>query len=288
MYVLFNILNQRLILVKLEFIVSNRYNDDSRMILKGNRQMRILLIRHAEPDYSVDSLTPKGRVEAELLSRRLVSYNIRDFYVSPLGRARDTAEYTLRKLNRTAEILPWLPEFRGTYPDPETGKKRIVAWDVKPRIWSAFPGILDISTWSLCPAFSGGNVHEIWQETTAGVDELLGRYGYHRDGPVWLCSDNQDFTIALFCHFGISMAILGYLTNISPMVLWQCTLCQPSSVSEIVTEERIKGEVAFRVIRLGDLTHLEAAGESPSTAGLFPECYTGIDSTDPAVNGALK
>ena len=27
--------------------------------------MRILLIRHAEPDYSVDSLTPKGRTEAK-------------------------------------------------------------------------------------------------------------------------------------------------------------------------------------------------------------------------------
>ena len=53
--------------------------------------MRILLIRHAEPDYSVDSLTPKGRVEAELLSRRLIRYDIRDFYVSPLGRAKDTA-----------------------------------------------------------------------------------------------------------------------------------------------------------------------------------------------------
>ena len=35
--------------------------------------MRILLIRHAEPDYTVDSLNPKGRVEAELLSRRLAN-----------------------------------------------------------------------------------------------------------------------------------------------------------------------------------------------------------------------
>ena len=129
---------------------------------------------------------------------------------------------------------------------------------------------------------------EIWQETTAGVDELLGRYGYVKDGPVWKCADNRDFTIALFCHFGISMAILGYLTDVSPMVLWHHTLCLPSSVTEVVTEERIRGEVAFRITKLGDLTHLEAAGETRSTAGLFPEVYTGIDSTDPAVNGTLK
>ena len=247
--------------------------------------MRILLIRHAEPDYTVDSLTPKGRTEAELLSRRLVRYPVQDFYVSPLGRARDTADYTLRKLNRQAEVLPWLAEFRGSYPDPETGERRTVAWDVRPRIWTAFPGISDIRTWTDAPVFDRGNVREIWKETTDGMDELLGRYACVKDGPVWRCERNTDLTIALFCHFGISMAILGYLTDISPMVLWHRVLCLPSSVTEIVTEERILGEVSFRVTKLGDLTHLEAAGEKRSTAGLFPECYTGIDSTDPAVNG---
>lgn len=250
--------------------------------------MRILLIRHAEPDYAVDSLTPKGRAEAELLSRRLVRYDFRDIYVSPLGRARDTAAYTLSKLGRDAEVLPWLREFRGSYPDPETGRRRGVAWDVKPRIWKAFPGVMDIETWMDVPAFAGGDVREVWFETVAGVDGLLARYGFRKDGPVWKSVRNTHDTIALFCHFGISMAILAYLTGVSPMFLWHHTLCLPSSVTEVVTEERIPGEVSFRVTKLGDLTHLEAAGEKESTAGLFPECYTGIDSTDPAVNGTLE
>ena len=51
--------------------------------------MKILIIRHGEPDYSIDSLTEKGWREAELLSRRLAPLGIRDFYVSPLGRAQD-------------------------------------------------------------------------------------------------------------------------------------------------------------------------------------------------------
>ena len=65
--------------------------------------MKILLVRHAEPDYTIDSLTPKGRREAELLSRRLCKLDVKNFYVSPQGRARDTASYTLSKLNRTVE-----------------------------------------------------------------------------------------------------------------------------------------------------------------------------------------
>ena len=246
--------------------------------------MRILLIRHAEPDYSIDSITPKGKVEAELLSRRMAAYEIRDFYVSPLGRARDTAAYTLERMNREAEVLPWLKEFNGKYPDPETGKLRL-AWDIKPRIWPDFPGVWDIRTFLENALFDEGNFREVWQETADGVDELMGRYGYRKNGPVWLCDHNTQDTIALFCHFGISMAVISCLTDIPPMVLWHRTLCLPSSVTEVVTEERIPGEVSFRITKLGDTTHLEANGEIRSTAGLFPECYTGIDTTDPENDG---
>ena len=248
--------------------------------------MRILLIRHAEPDYTVDSLTPKGRVEAELLSRRMVCYDIRDFYVSPLGRAKDTAEYTLQKLGRTAEELPWLAEFRGRCPDPETGRMHL-PWDLPPRLWSSLPGAHDVRIWTDAPLFEGSNVAGIWKETTEGADRLLARYGFRKDGPVWRGNANTRDTIALFCHFGISMAFAGYLMDISPLELWHRTLTLPSSVTELVTEERVPGEVSFRMTRLGDITHLESAGEKRSTAGLFPECYTGIDSTDPEKNGTL-
>ena len=66
--------------------------------------MKLLIIRHGDPDYSIDSLTPQGRIEAELLSRKMEKIEVAAFYVSPLGRARDTAEYTLKKLGRTAEV----------------------------------------------------------------------------------------------------------------------------------------------------------------------------------------
>ena len=248
--------------------------------------MRILLIRHAEPDYSVDSLTAKGRVEAELLSRRLIHYEIRDFYVSPLGRAKATAAFTLNKLGRTAEELPWLAEFRGRCINPETGKKHL-PWDFPPRIWSSFPSAHDIGAWTELPLFKGSDVGTVWQETVEGLKALMGRYGFTKEGPVWLCGNNSRDTIALFCHFGISMALLGILTDCSPLVLWHRALALPSSVTEVVTEERVYGEISFRVTRLGDIAHLESNGEKRSTAGLFPECFTGIDSTDPAVNGTL-
>ncbi len=245
--------------------------------------MRILLLRHGEPDYTTDTLTEKGRREAELLSRRLAAYRIRDFYTSPLGRARETAGYTLRAMNREAETLPWLAEFRGRYPHPETGRSSL-PWDFPPRFWTSQPQLTDPVRWADAPLFEGGNVRQIWDETTRGADGLLGRYGFKKDGPVWRFEKNNRDTIALFCHFAISMAFLAHLLNESPVPLWQHFLCLTSSLTEVVTEERTPGEAAFRIVRLGDTAHLEFGGEGRSTAGLFPECFTGVDSTDQNTN----
>ena len=68
--------------------------------------MKLLIVRHGDPDYSIDSLTETGWIEAELLSDRLCKLDVKAFYCSPKGRARDTAKATLEKLGRQAEILP--------------------------------------------------------------------------------------------------------------------------------------------------------------------------------------
>ena len=70
--------------------------------------MKLMFVRHAEPEYKHDSLTLKGHREAQLLSLRLAKLDVRDFYASPLGRAQETARYTLERTHRTAETLPWL------------------------------------------------------------------------------------------------------------------------------------------------------------------------------------
>ena len=57
--------------------------------------MKLLFIRHGDPDYTIDSLTEKGWKEAEFLSEKIAALDVRDFYVSPLGRAKDTASCTL-------------------------------------------------------------------------------------------------------------------------------------------------------------------------------------------------
>lgn len=242
--------------------------------------MKILIVRHAEPDYAVDGLTQKGCREAELLAQRLCLLHVKNFYVSPLGRAQMTAAYTLSRMHRTAETLPWLHEFRGHCFDEMAGRDRI-CWDYRPRQWLTHPLLYDPEHWLDDPLLQGGNVREIWQETAEGVDEVLSRHGFHRDGPIYRCENNRPDTLVFFCHFGVGAAMVAHLCHIPPMLLWQSFCMQPSSVTTLITEERTRGEAAFRCIGFGDLSHLNAAGEPYSTAGLYPECYTGRDSTNP-------
>ena len=123
--------------------------------------MKIIFVRHAEPWYAIDSLTEKGHREAELLSHRLCKLDVKAFYTSPLGRARETGRYTLEKLGREAEVLPWLAEFRGRTIDPEHGNHRI-PWDQKPSIWMERDKLRSMDTWLDDPLFDGSDVDKVF------------------------------------------------------------------------------------------------------------------------------
>lgn len=90
--------------------------------------MKLLIVRHGDPDYSIDSLTEKGWREAELLSKKLSKLDIKDFYVSTMGRAKDTASCTLKKMNRTATECDWLREFDVLIHRPDVPDRKICAW----------------------------------------------------------------------------------------------------------------------------------------------------------------
>ena len=80
--------------------------------------MKLLIVRHGDPDYSIDSLTETGWKEAELLVPRLSKLDVKAFYVSPMGRAKDTAAPTLKAMGREAEVCPWLREFSASIRKP--------------------------------------------------------------------------------------------------------------------------------------------------------------------------
>ncbi len=234
--------------------------------------MKLLIIRHADPDYTIDSLTQKGWKEAGLLAERIAKLKVKEFYMSPLGRAQDTAGVTLNKMGRTARILPWLREFHAPIKIEKTMEERI-PWDWIPEEWTKIEEFYSNKLWQTVPVMQAGKVGKEAKRVENGLDEILAEHGYVRQGNLYHAIDSNNDTIVMYCHFGVECVLLGHLLGISPMILWHGMCAAPSSVTTLVTEERREGTACFRMTSFGDISHLYAGEEEPSFAARFCESY---------------
>jgi len=234
--------------------------------------MKLLIVRHGDPDYSIDSLTEKGWREVEYLSERLAKLDVKDFYVSPLGRAKDTASVTLKKMGRTATECPWLREFEMNIVRPHDQKRSACGWDWLPAEWTADERYYRYDQWYSTEVMEEGHVEEKYHWVTENFDRLLAEHGYVRDGHVYRVERANGDTLVFFCHFGLECVLLSHLLGISPMVLWHGVCAAPASVTTVVTEERRPGVASFRMSAFGDISHLYAKGEPPAFAARFCEC----------------
>lgn len=236
--------------------------------------MKLLIIRHADPDYSIDSLTEQGWIEAECLGEKLKNEKINAIYTSPLGRAKDTAAVTLKKLGRDSDgILDWLREFSPKILK-ESYESKDVCWDWLPADWTKNPLFYDKDQWFNAPMMQAADVRKEYERVTGALDALLANHGYVREGNYYRAERPNADTIALFCHFGSGCVLLSHLLNVSPMILWHGLCAAPSSVTTLTTEERREGNAYFRMNSYGDVSHLYAKGEAPSFSARFCELYS--------------
>jgi probable phosphoglycerate mutase len=237
--------------------------------------MRLIFIRHAEPDYSVDGLTPSGYREADALARRVAKWPVTAVFCSPLGRAKLTAKPCLEALHLEAETLDWLREIdSGAHIRPDgSGRRTSCPWDLFPDYWTKDELHFHPDKWATTDYMRSmpKDVAEIFRTASEGIDGVLARYGYHREGRCYRIDEGarRDANLVFFCHLGLIGVVAGHLLNISPMQLWHSFWLSPSSVTILPTEER-QGDIAgFRCQVMGDTSHLLSAGEPISKQGSF-------------------
>lgn len=238
--------------------------------------MKLLIIRHADPDYERDSLTEKGWKEAEYLSERLKKLKVKQFYVSPMGRAKDTASLTLEKMGQEAVECQWMREFAPQIHRPDA-KDKIITWDWLPQDWTKEDAFYSKEQWMQTPVMLEGEVDKEYQWVTSSLDQLLAKHGYVRKDNYYDVVDGNTDTLVFFCHFGLECVLLSHLLGVSPMVLWHGLCAAPSSVTTLTTEERRKGVAYFRMSSFGDISHLYAADEEPSVSARFCERFENED-----------
>lgn len=255
--------------------------------------MRLVLIRHGDPDYANDTLTEKGWKEAKCLAKTAKDLNLGTCYMSPLGRAQDTASCTLETLGITAQTLDWLEEFPArfdlneymdlehAYPNtrknPDGSYVRRVVWDMVPGYYTEDDKLLERNAWKDTRPVAASDAARKYDYIIEKFDAFLADHGYVREGNHYRVEKESTETITFFCHFALICVLLSRLWNCSPVILWHGLALAPTSVTELYTEERVQGIAHFRATKVGDQSHLYVAGEEPSFACRYCEVYSNMD-----------
>lgn len=214
--------------------------------------MKLFLIRHGEPDYENDCLTALGRKQAEAICMLKDREQITQVICSPLGRARETAEPLSACLHVETEIRDWLKEID----DVTVWSRRrvdLAVWNVEPQT---------LFYWEKKNAAKeqpfAEKMIERWKELTEGVDEVLLSRGIRKEQFGWRIINQNEMKgdIAIFCHLGVGMLLLSYLLDMSPYSIFRSFFLAPASVTSILLEDHRDGTAGFRVLRMGDVSHL--------------------------------
>lgn len=259
--------------------------------------MRIIFVRHGEPDYNVDSLKEKGKREAALLAKRAKDWNVKDIYVSPLGRAQETCAPIAEVLGITPVTMPWLREYSYMITNPIHGDKS-VPWDFPPsQLWGD-EKMTSMDEWiNADPMNTNKDIRNNYPVVISELDKLIEKYGYERKDHYYIRKDGRERfmnstliegksctidtypdgdaepTILVVCHFGVICLMLSHLINIPFELLTHGFYLPTGSITIVNSEERWGKEVSFRVQVAGDCHHLISGNEPISNAGSFAQCF---------------
>ncbi|MGN6626781.1 MAG: histidine phosphatase family protein [Tepidisphaeraceae bacterium] len=229
--------------------------------------MRLYLIRHADPDYPNNTITPAGHLEAQALGERMKKLGLDHIYASPLGRAVHTMEYSARALGMTHTIEPWTAELNDCHLDfPPIGK--IAVWDVPGEVIRAQRPYATQDTWHEHELFRQPIFKETADRVACMSDAFFARHGYVREGGRYRIVKANREKIAVFCHGGFGLFWLAHLLEIPLPLMWSGFHLPPSSVTTILFDERSKDWAVPRCTGLGDVSHLYAAGLPTQPAGI--------------------
>jgi len=224
-------------------------------------RLRLLIIRHAEPDYPRDALTERGSLQAERLALRLAGEGIDRLYSSPLRRALDTARPAAAVLGLPVGIEPWTRELEDWWlPIGPEGERP--AWKLDGGMVRDLAPELHPEDWCSLPPFDLPVLRQGFAALTAASDAFLARHGCVRAGRRYRLERPEHGPadrLALVCHAGFGLTWLAHLLAIPPPLIWAGFALPPASVTTIEFEPLPDGGgAAPRCLAVGDVSHLRA------------------------------
>ena len=181
--------------------------------------MLLFYVRHGDPIYDPDSLTPLGKRQAEAVAKRLSIYGIDKIYASTSTRARETAAPTCEILKKTPTLLDFANEnhaWAGLTVDTKYGKRWFFHSPEHQAIINDEKMISLGHRWYEHPAFADYNFKSAIERIENETDAFLLSLGYEhvgRSGKYRVKFENNE-RVALFAHQGFGLAFLSAILDI--------------------------------------------------------------------------
>ena len=182
--------------------------------------MLLYYVRHGDPIYNPDSLTPLGQRQAEAIGRRLAAIGMDEVYASTSERAKETARplcemtgLSLSELDFANEAHAWR-EMTLVYPD---GSRHWLFLSREACMKMISPEVFDLGQrWFDHPDFAGkgydAGIARIHRETDAW---LLGLgYEHDRERRLYRAIRPNKKKVALFAHEGFGSLFLSSLLDL--------------------------------------------------------------------------
>ena len=217
--------------------------------------MRIFFVRHGDPDYKNDCLTPLGHLQAEALAQRLKDENIELISSSTNGRAYETAEHTAKLLGLGIKAYDFIREIKWGSRDGEPLLENGHPWKTA-RLMTGEGESLLRPDYAERPPFDRNIVTDFAKKVAEGVDEWLESLGYKRDGEFYRVIRPDSRNIVMFCHGGSSSAVLSHVFNLPlPFVFATITTGHAGIFFEIILEGQEGARITPKLGVTNDTRH---------------------------------
>jgi len=229
--------------------------------------MLLYIIRHGDPIYDPDSLTPKGHLQAKALSKRFAVSGLDKIYSSPMIRAQQTAQPTSDMLGLPIEILEWTHELKAAkdffVEKRKSDGKRGWISDVNPAYFKNDESIKYFDNWYDAPFFKDHPEKDFkigFERIQKASDEFLAGLGYERNGVVYNIKNPNDKKIAVFCHAGFGSIWISHLLGLPPHLTWGNIHMPCASVTTFEFVNYENGLTLPACKQMADLSHLYIEG----------------------------
>ena len=223
--------------------------------------MLLYIVRHGDPIYETDSLTERGKLQAEAVGKRIFDSKIDRIFSSPMGRAMETAEPACRLLGLTKNIEEWAHEIGDErltpYPD---GKLKSISF-LQNTVYRENGNIdLPYEKSYECTGINESRIKDAMDYIIKNGNDFLERLGYREENGVYRILRKNEEKVALFCHAAFGRAWISYLLHIPLHIMWSSFEYTHTGVTVIEFKNNENGFTAPNCLCYSDMSHLYSAG----------------------------